>query len=103
MVTDPVRRTQIEVDVAVFAPAERGSSRRILSLGEAKWSKRMTLADIERLQRAAQLLADRGYDTSATKLTCYSGSGFDDHLREAAAHDPHIHLVALTDLYAPSP
>jgi hypothetical protein len=35
-VADPSRRSQIQVDVAVFAPDDPGRPRRILSLGEAK-------------------------------------------------------------------
>src|SRR6202035_2509521 len=37
VVSDPSNRTQIEIDVAVLAPAEHGRPRKILSLGEAKW------------------------------------------------------------------
>jgi uncharacterized protein len=101
VVADPARRTQIQVDVAVFAPAERSAPRRVLSLGEAKWGKTMTLDHIDRLRRAAHLLDGRGYDTSATRFTCYSGAGFDEQLRAAASNDPRIHLVELADLYAP--
>ena len=36
VVADPSRRSQIQVDVAVFAPDNPGRPRRILSLGEAK-------------------------------------------------------------------
>jgi hypothetical protein len=36
VVADPSRRSQIQVDVAVFAPDDPGRPRRILSLGEAK-------------------------------------------------------------------
>jgi uncharacterized protein len=86
----------------VFSPAERGGPRRVLSLGEAKWGKTMTLADIDRLRRAAHLLERRGYDTSTTRLTCYSGTGFDEHLRVAAAEDERIHLVELAHLYTPT-
>ena len=41
VVADPFRRSQIQVDVAVFAPDEPGRPRRVLSLGEAKWDKVM--------------------------------------------------------------
>jgi len=67
---DPLRRSQIEVDVAVLAPDEPGRPRRVLSLGEAKWDKIMTVGHVERLRRARDLLAVKGYDTSATKLAC---------------------------------
>jgi uncharacterized protein len=46
VVADPLRRSQIQVDVAVFAPDDAvfapddpGRPRRVLSLGEAKWDK----------------------------------------------------------------
>jgi hypothetical protein len=42
----------------------------------------------------------KGYDTSATKLTCYSGLGFDEDLRAEARHDNLIQLVGLDTLYA---
>ncbi|MGH9112141.1 MAG: AAA family ATPase, partial [Acidimicrobiales bacterium] len=101
VIADAANRTQIQVDVAVFAPAERSGPRRILSLGEAKWGKTMTLAHIDRLRRAAHLLEGRGYDTSTTRLTCYSGTGFDEDIRAAAARDARIHLIELADLYVP--
>ncbi|MFD0365045.1 ATP-binding protein [Nocardia sp. GCM10030253] len=80
-VKDPQRKTQIQVDVAVLAPEEPGRPRRILSLGEVKWDRTMALGHLDRLQRARDLLSVKGYDTSTTVLTCYSGAGFDKHLR----------------------
>ena len=44
----------------------------------------MTVGHVERLRRARDLLAVKGYDTSATKLACYSRAGFDVGLRDAA-------------------
>ena len=63
--------------MAVLAPARPGEQRQVISLGEAKWGKVMTLRHVERLRRARALLAVKGYDTNATILTCYSGAGFD--------------------------
>ncbi|MGP3934989.1 AAA family ATPase [Nonomuraea sp. KM88] len=93
-VADPHNRTQIEVDVAVLAQEEHGRPRRVLSLGEAKWDKVMTTGHVERLRRARDLLAVKGYDTSGTVLTCYGGAGF----QEGMPGD--VRLVALDDLYA---
>jgi hypothetical protein len=42
----------------------------------------------------------KGYDTSGTKLTCYSGAGFDAELADLAAGDTVIVLVGLEMLYA---
>jgi AAA+ ATPase superfamily predicted ATPase len=100
VVPDPARRTQIQVDVAVLGPEVPGQPRRVLSLGEAKWGKVMTPVHVARLRRARDLLAVRGYDTSTTKLTCYSGAGFDDGLRAEARRDNLIQLVGLDTLYA---
>lgn len=99
VVSDPTGRNQIEVDVVVFAPAQPDRPRQVLSLGEAKWGKVMTMTHVDRLRRAAQLLAVRGFDTDATRFTCYSGAGFEERLVDAAAVDPRIHLVGLPDLY----
>jgi hypothetical protein len=65
---------------AVFALDDPGRPHRILSLGEAKWDK-------------------AGYDMSATRLTCYSGVGFDPALHAVAAADPLVLLIGLDTLY----
>ncbi|TLG03320.1 ATP-binding protein [Nocardia cyriacigeorgica] len=95
-VNDPAERAQIQVDVAVLAPEAPGEPRRILSLGEAKWDRTMTIGHVNRLRRARDLLAAKGLDTSETVLTCYSGSGFDQNLRESGE----AMLVGLNDLYS---
>jgi AAA+ ATPase superfamily predicted ATPase len=93
VVTDPPNKTQIEIDVAVFAAAAAGEPRRVLSLGEVKWGRTMGMRDLSRLARARDLLAERGFDTAAAKLACFSGSGFDDHLRDAAADRADVLLI----------
>jgi AAA+ ATPase superfamily predicted ATPase len=98
VVSDPANRTQIEIDVAVLAPAEHGRPRRILSLGEAKWDRVMDLRHVERLRRARDLLAVKGFDTRGTLLTCYSGAGFHPDLRAAPGGE--IQTVGLDELYA---
>ena len=99
VVSDPADRTQVQVDVAVFAAARPGEPRRILSLGEVKWGKRLGLRHLQRLQRARDLLAARGYSTAATTLACYSGNGFDSELEERAAIDKAVALVNPSRLY----
>jgi AAA+ ATPase superfamily predicted ATPase len=99
-VSDPANRTTIQIDVAVLAPADGGQRRGLLSLGEAKWGKVMGLRHLERLRRARELLAVKGFDTSRTVLICYSGAGFDDELRaEAMATEGRVLLVDLARLY----
>lgn len=101
VVPDPANRTQIELDVVVFAPADPGQPKRILSLGEVKWGKVMSATDLVRLRRAGELLARRGFEAAGARYTCYSGAGFDEHLRAVAARDPRVQLVGLRDLYRP--
>jgi AAA+ ATPase superfamily predicted ATPase len=92
VVPDHSRRSQIEVDVVVLAPAVPGQRRKILSLGEVKWGEVMGRRHVDRLERARQLLS-RDYDISETILACYSGAGFEPDL------DPTILTVGLDDLY----
>ena len=98
-VRDSAGRTQIEIDVAVLAPQDPGRPRRILSLGEVKWDTVMTPAHLERLRRARDLLAIKGYDTTDTELTCYGGAGFDAGLRQLAGTKDLIRLIDLDVLY----
>ncbi|GGP05848.1 ATP-binding protein [Nonomuraea glycinis] len=99
VVADPANRTQIEIDVAVLAPQESGRPRRVLSLGETKWGEVMGTHHVQRLARARDLLAGKGYDTGDTVLACYSGSGFTDDLRTVAKNDPRVLLIGLDRLY----
>jgi AAA+ ATPase superfamily predicted ATPase len=98
IVNDPENRGQIEVDVAVFAPAAPGQSRRILSLGEAKWGEVIGRKHVERLRRARDLLTS-SFDTSDCVLACYSAAGFYEELR--SEQDTRLALVALEDIYRP--
>ncbi len=98
VVNDPANRTQIEVDVVVFAPASAGRPRRILSLGEAKWGQVMGPSHVARLARARDLLAVKGFDVAETALACYSGAGFADEVR-ATARDGEIALIDVARLY----
>jgi uncharacterized protein len=99
LVPDPVNRAQIKIDVTVLGKEVAGYPRQLLSLGEVKWGEVMTLDHVRRLRRARDLLAVQGYDTHATRLTCYSGAGFDDDLRAEAGRDRRVQLVGLERLY----
>jgi hypothetical protein len=96
VVNDPAHKTQIEVDVVVFAPAAPGEGRKIVSLGEVKWGEVMGARHLERLRRARDLLA-ANFDTSDCMLACYSGSGFTDELR--SADDARLSLITVDDIY----
>ena len=98
VVADPANRTQIEVDIVVLAADEPGHPRRVLSLGEAKWDRLMAPRHVDRLRRARDLLAVKGFDTRDTLLACYSGAGFSQELQ--AAPSPDIRLFGLDQLYA---
>jgi AAA+ ATPase superfamily predicted ATPase len=98
VIPDPANRTQIQVDVVVLAPGLPGERRAILSLGEAKWGKVMGTRHLNRLRRARDLLAARGYETANTVLACYGGSGFEEELRAVADREG-AHLVGLGALY----
>ncbi|MGA5759292.1 ATP-binding protein [Nonomuraea bangladeshensis] len=92
-VADPGNRTQIEVDVAVLAPEEHGRPRRVLSLGEVKWDEVLTVGHADRLRRARDLLAVKGYDTRDTVLACYGGAGFQQDM------PGDVRLIGLPELY----
>jgi uncharacterized protein len=98
-VSDPSGRGQIEVDVAVLGPGVPGEPRVILSLGEAKWGDVMDTRHVDRLRRARDLLAVKGYQAERTVLACYSGEGFSDGLRALADREPRILLVGLDRLF----
>ncbi|MBP2705989.1 ATP-binding protein [Microbispora sp. RL4-1S] len=93
------RGQQIEVDVIALAPQD-GHPRRLLSVGEAKWSEVMNVGHLKRLEQAKDHLHTRGLDTRDTVLALYSGAGFDAALTDAAARDSRVLLVDLPMLYA---
>jgi uncharacterized protein len=94
VVLDPANKTQIEIDVVALAPAEHGRPRRVLSLGEVKWDRPIDAGHLERLRRARDLLAVKGFDTSDTVLAGYSGAGFAD-----GPQGPDVALIGLEQLY----
>ncbi|MGW4474838.1 ATP-binding protein [Nonomuraea sp. NPDC004354] len=88
VIADTARRSQIEVDVVVFAATEPGRPRRILSLGEVKWGTRMDQGHADRLARARDLLSSK-YDVRDTVLSLYGGADFDQGIRGARTFDLH--------------
>ena len=97
VVNDQARKSQIEIDVVVLAPARPGQRRRILSLGEVKWGEVMGTQHVARLGRARELLA-ASFDTADCVLACYSAAGFHDDL--TSDRTPGVALISLADLYA---
>jgi AAA+ ATPase superfamily predicted ATPase len=98
-VSDPERKQQIQIDVAVLGPERHDAPRQVISIGECKWGEVMGLRHVERLARARALLAVKGYDTSGTVLACYSG-GFDADLTDAARYRQDLLLIGLDQLYS---
>jgi uncharacterized protein len=102
-VSDPVSKTQIEIDVAVLAAQEPKDPRRVLALGEAKWGEVIGNHHLSRLERARDLLSLKGYNTEETVLACFGGAGFTPELIATAAKDHQVLLVDLEQLYEPAP
>jgi hypothetical protein len=60
----------------------------------------MGLPHLDRLRHLRALLTAQGrLGATGAKLACYSGTGFTDDLRRAAAEDDSIVLVTVDDLY----
>ncbi|MFB9238572.1 ATP-binding protein, partial [Plantactinospora siamensis] len=99
VVRDPQERMGYEVDVAAVGIADDGRPP-LLAIGEAKWNDMMGLGHLERLRLVRELIGRAGrYDTSHTKLLCFSGSGFNDRLRGAAETAGDVLLVDPPMLY----
>ncbi|MFC1431057.1 ATP-binding protein [Streptacidiphilus sp. N1-3] len=97
-VNDPANKTTCQVDVAVLGHTDGGRPP-LLAIGEAKWNDVMGLGHLERLLRIRELLAGNGkFDTSATRLACFSGAGFTADLRDRAVRGE-VELIGLDDLY----
>jgi uncharacterized protein len=97
-VNDPDSHTVAEVDVVALG---HGDSARppVLAIGEAKSGDVMGLGHLDRLRRVRDLLRrNDGYDTSATRLVCFSGVGFTEDLRRLA-YQGEVELVGLEELY----
>ena len=99
IVNDPKLKKTQQVDVAVAGHAEKGQPP-LLALGEAKWNEVMSITHLERLIRVRNLVAGlEKYDTTRTRLVCFSGAGFTPSLSAAAANGK-VDLIGLNDLYA---
>lgn len=97
-VNDPAAKTSHEVDVAVHGETDSGRAT-LLAIGEAKWNDVMGKSHLERLQHIRALLTAHGTATDATRLQCYSGTGFTTELRHLADNDPTIQLIDPVRLY----
>lgn len=99
-VSDPDRKQQMQIDVAVLGPERHEAPRQVISIGECKWGEIMGQRHLERLARIRALLAVKGFDTDSTVLACYSGAGFDAGLIDAAAKRQDVRLLGLDHLYS---
>jgi hypothetical protein len=79
IVHDPKARSGNALDVAVVGIADGHAKPPLLAIGEAEWNETMGVAHIERLMYIRDLIAQGGrYDTTRTRLLCFSGAGFND-------------------------
>lgn len=93
VVYDQSARIGYEIDVAVFSPAGA-----LLAIGEVKWGEVLGRGHLDRLERAAALLAARGSHPGV--LALFSGAGFTPELETAAADSGgRIQLIDLERLY----
>lgn len=103
VVHDPKTRTGHEVDVAVIGVADGPAKPPLLAIGEAKWNDTMGAAHIERLRHIRDLITQAGrYDTTQTRLVCFSGAGFNDKAQALAEASPDIGLIDPAMLYGRS-
>ncbi|MET9759322.1 ATP-binding protein [Streptomyces sp. NPDC006372] len=98
VVTDSRERRQIQIDVAVVESGSGGGKPAVALLGEAKWGTVMGTNHLGRLERARELLAGRGMDTTHCGLACFSAAGFSDALRGEAERGG-VLLIGLDELY----
>lgn len=93
LINDPAAKTVHEVDIAVFGELPDGSQA-LLAIGESKWNDVMGAGHVERLRNIRDLITATGrFDTTHTKLACFSGAGFMPVLETASAR----HEVTLVD------
>lgn len=101
VLNDPAAHDTQQVDVAIagVAGSQHGETP-LLAIGEAKWGETMGRRHLDRLRRIRGLIDAHGkYDTSATRILCFSSAGFTDGLREGASASPDILLISAEDLY----
>ena len=66
---------------------------------ELDWNEVMGSGHLERLTRIRDLVSGmQKYDTTRTRLVCFSGAGFTPDLTTAAAEGK-VDLISLDDLY----
>lgn len=101
IVNDPKTRTSHEVDVAVIGIADGHAKPPLLAIGEAKWNDTMGVAHIDRLRHIRDLItrANR-YDTSGTRLICFSGADFNNKAQASSEANPDVQLIDLAALYS---
>ncbi|MFE9666454.1 hypothetical protein ACFYOK_07880 [Microbispora bryophytorum] len=75
----------------------------LLAIGEAEWNDTMGIAHVEHLRHIRDLIAASGrYDTTRTRLVCFSGAGFNDTAVAQASASPDVQLIDLPALYGRS-
>ena len=63
----------------------------------------MGIAHIDRLRHIRDLITQAGrYDTSGTRLICFSGADFNNKAHASSDTNPDVRLIDLTALYSPA-
>lgn len=100
VVHDTKARRSYEVDLAVVGIPEGSTRPPLLAVGEAEWNDLMGAAHLERLRHIREVIAQAGrYDTSRTRLLCFSGAGFNDRAHDIAGSASDVRLIDLATLY----
>ncbi|MFG1758365.1 ATP-binding protein [Micromonospora echinofusca] len=102
VLTDPASRSSHELDLVALGESPLGDGPRpLLAIGEVKWGRLLGRPDLDRLQRARELLVARsGLDARGARLLLASAEGFTAELRQLAVHRPDVVLVDPDRLYS---
>ncbi|MEV4171619.1 ATP-binding protein [Nonomuraea sp. NPDC049709] len=93
------RKGQAKHEIDVVALDKRAGRAVISVIGEAKATvTRRTMADLQRLERLKELLAEHGHDTASAVLALFSTEGFQPDLVDAARRRGDVLLVDLLSL-----
>ena len=99
-VNDAQTRSRVELDVVAIAGNPGAQRPRVIALGEAKGGIGLrTTADLRKLERGRDLLAERA-DVTDARLLLFARGGFGPELLSEAASRQDVELIDLDRLYA---
>ncbi|MCM0674894.1 ATP-binding protein [Micromonospora phytophila] len=102
VLTDPSSRTSHELDIVALGEPPLGDGPRpLLAVGEVKWGRTLARPDLDRMDRARDLLVSRpGLDARDARLLLASAEGFTEELRQLTDRRPDVVLVDPVRLYS---